>query len=82
MKLLNFYKKKMKELKFLTCLKVYPERFFDILYQNTDIFTTDVNTHFYLHIDFSSLWKEDISEKTRKTIWKYLQLILFQFLVL
>ena len=59
------------------CLKVYPERFFDILYQNEDIFTTDVNTDFLPNIDFASLWKEDISEKTRKTIWKYLQLILF-----
>lgn len=59
------------------CLKVYPERFFDILYQNVDIFTTDVDTHFLPNIDFASIWKEDISEKTRKTIWKYLQLILF-----
>merc|ERR1712195_184926 len=42
------------------CLKVYPERFFDILYKNVDIFQ-----------------KEDISDSTRKTIWKYLQLILF-----
>ena len=59
------------------CLKVYPERFFDILYQNEDIFTTDADTHFLPNINFASLWKEDISEKTRKTIWKYLQLILF-----
>ena len=59
------------------CLKTYPERFFDILYQNEDIFTTDVDTHFLPNIEFSDLWKEDISEKTRKTIWKYLQLILF-----
>ena len=59
------------------CLKTYPERFFDILYQNEDIFTTEVDTHFLPNIEFSDLWKEDISEKTRKTIWKYLQLILF-----
>ena len=59
------------------CLKTYPERFFDILYQNEDIFTTNVDTHFLPNIDFASIWKEDISEKTRKTIWKYLQLILF-----
>ena len=60
------------------CLKVYPERFFDILYQNVDIFTNeDINTCFLPNIEFSNLWKEDISENTRKTIWKYLQLILF-----
>ena len=59
------------------CLKVYPERFFDILYQNEDIFTSDVNTNFLPNINFSNLWKEDISDNTRKTIWKYLQLILF-----
>ena len=60
------------------CLRVYPERFFDILYQNKDIFTnTDINTHFLPNIDFKNLWKEEISDNTRKTIWKYLQLILF-----
>ena len=60
------------------CLKVYPERFFDILYQNVDIFTNDdINTYFLPNIEFSDLWKEDISDNTRKTIWKYLQLILF-----
>lgn len=60
------------------CLRVYPERFFDILYQNKDIFTnTDINTNFLPNIDFKNLWKEEISDNTRKTIWKYLQLILF-----
>jgi len=60
------------------CLKVYPERFFDILYQNNDIFTNnDINTNFLPNIDFKNLWKEEISDNTRKTIWKYLQLILF-----
>ena len=61
------------------CKKVYPERFFDILYQNQEIFeeNSDVNTKFLPNIDFKNLWKEDISEKTRDVIWKYLQLILF-----
>ncbi len=60
------------------CLRVYPERFFDILYQNKDIFTNnDINTNFLPNIDFKNLWKEEISDNTRKTIWKYLQLILF-----
>ena len=35
------------------CLNVYPERFFDILYQNADIFTKDdVNTEFLPGIEF------------------------------
>jgi len=61
------------------CKKVYPERFFDILYQNQEIFeeNSDINTKFLPNIDFKNLWKEDISEKTRDVIWKYLQLILF-----
>ena len=60
------------------CCKVYPERFFDILYKNEEIFQDDLcNTHFLPNIDFKQLWSEDISKKTRDTIWKYLQLILF-----
>ena len=60
------------------CTKVYPERFFDILYQNEDIFeNSEVNTNFLPNIEFKNLWREDISDNTRKTIWKYLQLILF-----
>ena len=63
---------------FVYCTKVYPERFFDILYQNEDIFTDlSYNTAFLPNIEFKNLWEEDISEKTKKTIWKYLQLILF-----
>ena len=57
---------------------VYPERFFDLLYQNEDIYTDDkINTKFLPNIEFADLWKQDISEKTKLIIWKYLQLILF-----
>ena len=62
------------------CLTVYPERFFDILYQNADIFNTDseINTTFLPNVDFKLLFNcEGVSENTKKTIWKYLQLILF-----
>jgi len=60
------------------CKKVYPERFFDILYQNVEIFDDqDINTKFLPNIEFKNLWKEDISDKTRDVIWKYLQLVLF-----
>ena len=65
------------------CSKVYPERFFDILYKNDKIFNKEdeanvnVNTHFLPNIDFCALWNtEGISDATRETIWKYLQLIL------
>jgi ubiquitin len=62
------------------CVKVLPERFFDILYQNDKIFTDtslDMNTEFLPNIHFKLLWKENISDKTRDVIWKYLQLLLF-----
>jgi hypothetical protein len=62
------------------CMSIYPERFFDILYQNDDIFKVDseVNTIFLPNIDFKLLYNCDgISENTKKTMWKYLQLILF-----
>jgi hypothetical protein len=61
------------------CLKKYPPRFFDILYQNEEIFKEDseIDTEFLPQIHFKNLWQCDISQKTRDTIWKYLQLIMF-----
>jgi hypothetical protein len=57
---------------------VYPERFFDLLYQNEDMFADDeINTKFLPNIEFSELWNQDISDKTKLIIWKYLQLLLF-----
>ena len=37
----------------------------------------DDDAEFLPNIDFSVLWKENISDNTRSTLWKYLQLILF-----
>jgi hypothetical protein len=64
---------------FKHCIKIFPERFFDILYKNGDIFgaSSSVNVEFLPNINFRELWKENISDNTRDTIWKYLQLILF-----
>jgi len=64
---------------FKFCVKRYPPRFFDILYQNADIFKEDseTDTEFLPYIHFKNLWQCEISDKTRETIWKYLQLILF-----
>jgi len=57
---------------------VFPERFFDILYKNEEMFVKDeINTEFLPGIDFKDLWKTDISDNTKDTIWKYLQIILF-----
>jgi hypothetical protein len=64
---------------FRHCVKVMPERFFDILYKNVDIFNDDseINTEFLPGVVFKQLWKCDISDNTRETVWKYLQLVLF-----
>jgi hypothetical protein len=62
------------------CLSVFPERFFDLLYQNNEIFALDsqVNTHFLPDVDFKLLFHgEHVTENTKKSLWKYLQLLLF-----
>ena len=60
------------------CIGIYPERFFDILYQKVEIFDNEssVNTEFLPGISFKYMWQCDISDKTRETIWKYLQMVL------
>lgn len=67
------------KLLFAFCKKKYPPRFLDMLYQNEDLFKEDseIDTEFLPHIYFKDLWQFDISQKTRDTIWKYLQLITF-----
>jgi hypothetical protein len=69
------------EIKFVFrhCVKLLPERFFDILYKNADIFNdeSEINTEFLPGVVFKQLWKCDISDNTRETVWKYLQLVLF-----
>ena len=60
------------------CKTVYPERFFDILYENEEMFEDDKrDTRFLPGLDINKLWLDDISQKTKDVIWKYLQLILF-----
>jgi hypothetical protein len=78
------------------CKKVYPVRFFDILYKNVEMFkkrdsgadasaagseAAEINVHFLPEIDFVNVWNTpDITDKTRETIMKYLQLILFSII--
>lgn len=58
------------------CCKVIPNFFFDILYEKESLF--DEERFFMPDINFSVLMKDPaISDKTKKTLWKYLQLILF-----
>ena len=58
--------------------KVYPKHFLNILYQNNDIFT-NINEPIYFlpNINFNEIFFDTTSQKTRETIWKYLQLIAF-----
>jgi hypothetical protein len=58
------------------CRCFYPARFFDILYQNNSMFE-EYKSEYLPGINFQTLWEENISDKTRETIWKYLQLVLF-----
>ncbi len=71
--------RKSAKLLFDFCKKKLPPRFFDILYQNDEMFKEDseVDTEFFPKIHFKNLWQCEISDKTRETIWKYLQLMLF-----
>jgi hypothetical protein len=62
---------------YLYCRNTFPQYFFDILYENNDVFTNNEELFLLPNIDFVELWKTDISDTTRATIWKYLQLILF-----
>jgi hypothetical protein len=72
-------KKKETLFVFRHCVNKFPERFFDILYKNAEIFSpsSEISTDFLPGIVFSQLWNLDISDNTKETIWKYLQLILF-----
>jgi hypothetical protein len=76
-----FEESQQSSIKFLFsfCQKKFPPRFFEVLYQNDEMFKvdSDIDTEFLPHVHFKNLWQFDISQKTRDTIWKYLQLILF-----
>jgi hypothetical protein len=65
------------------CLTVFPERFFDILYKNEDLFKPEntMNTKFLPGVEFKALFQcEGVSENTCSVMWNYLQLILFTIL--
>lgn len=70
------------QLLFDFCKIKMPPRIFDIIYQNEDMFkeTSEIDTEFLPKIHFKNLWQCDITDKTRATIWKYLQLITFSII--
>lgn len=61
------------------CTTVYPARFFDIIYQNEEMFKLPSNeTMFLPDVDFTIFFDcKDITQSTKQTLWKYLQLMLF-----
>lgn len=62
---------KSTKLLFNFCQKKFPPRFFDILYQNEDMFKedSDIDTEFLPKIHFKNLWQCDISKNTdRKSV--------------
>ena len=58
------------------CKDTYPKCFFDILYEHNELFDKE-EAELLPNINFVELWKSDITDATKATIWKYLQLILF-----
>ena len=64
------------------CTHIIPERMMDILYQNEDIYSKDseLNTEFLPGISFKYLWQCDITDKTRETLWKYLQMLMISII--
>lgn len=58
------------------CSEEYPKLFFDILYENDTLFSGP--KELLPGLDFSVLFNDSqITDKTKHTLWKYLQLILF-----
>ena len=60
------------------CKNIYLKTFFNILYENDDLFDNNETKYLLPNIDFSSIMRDEtLGEQSKKTIWKYLQLILF-----
>lgn len=60
------------------CKNLYPENFFNILYQNVELFEDDDNKFLLPNVNFKNIMFDNkLSDNSKNTIWKYLQLILF-----
>jgi hypothetical protein len=77
--LLGEFDKKTIESIYTYCSNIYPANIFNIMGKSDDMFgSEECNTEFLPGIEFKNIWKDDsITDSTRETIWKYLQLILF-----
>lgn len=62
------------------CCNHYRSHFFNILYENDDALLASEEALYLLsNVDFKMIWSiEDLTDQTRKTLWKYIQLILFK----
>ena len=58
------------------CMKIFPMKTFEIINENPEIFSKNGNTEFLPNILFCYLWESEISDNTRKIIWKYFNAIL------
>ena len=62
-------------------MAVFPERFFDIVNCNMDIFNAETPLMFLPDVDFKLLFNcVGVSDGTKTSMWKYLQLLLFTVL--
>ena len=59
------------------CKNIFPLKFFDILYQNEEMFSNESELYLLPNINFAELYFDTTSNQTKETLWKYLQLILF-----
>ena len=62
------------------CMKIFPLKTFEIINENVEIFAKTNNTEFLPNILFCYLWESEISDNTRKIIWKYFNAILASLL--
>ena len=62
------------------CMKIFPLKTFEIINENPEIFAKNNNTEFLPNILFCYLWESEISDNTRKIIWKYFNAILASLL--
>ena len=58
------------------CKLAYPPHFLHIMYQNEELFNSEL-VELLPGMNFSLMWKLNISNTTKETLWKYLQLVLF-----
>lgn len=60
------------------CKNIYPENFFNVLYENEELFKNNETKYLLPNINFETIMcDETLSSQSKKTIWKYLQLLLF-----